>query len=83
MFEKEIIKGHNAKELFSAIHYIVPRVIERDFKDEDGEKIENVYGYFKSALESNFEKLNSMNKEQLFEDDCSFIMNKSKNREER
>ena len=83
LFEQEINKGHNAKELFSAIHYIVPRVIERDFKDENGEKIENVYGYFKSALESNFEKLNSMNKEQLFEDDCSFIMNKSKNREER
>lgn len=83
LFEKEIIKGHNAKELFSAIHYIVPRVIERDFKDEDGRKIENVYGYFKNALESNFEKLNNMNEEQLFEDDCSFIMDKKKDREER
>jgi len=83
LFEQELIKGHNAKELFSAIHYIVPRVIERDFKDEDGRKIVNLYGYFKNALESNFEKLNNIGEELTFDEDSSFIMDKKKDREER
>lgn len=56
LFQRYISEGKSYKELFSGIHYIVPRVVERNFKDEDGNKIENKYGYFKNALESNFKK---------------------------
>ena len=54
--------------MFSAIHYIVPRVVDRDFIDEDGNKIINKYGYFKNALESNFQKLDNLGKD-LYDDD--------------
>ena len=53
--------------MFSSIHYITSRVIERHFKDEDGNDIENKYGYFKNALESNFQKLDNLGKD-LYED---------------
>ena len=80
LFQNKLEKGYTIQELFSAIHYIVPRVIEKDFKDEDGRKIENLYGYFKNALESNFEKLNNIGEEQLFENDCSILLYKSDDR---
>ena len=59
-------------ELFGAIHYIVPRVVSRDFIDEDGHKIANKYGYFKSSLESNFRKLENLGKE-IYSDDESWL----------
>lgn len=56
LFKKELDKGHSYKELFGAIHYIVPKVISRNFLDEDGNEIENKYGYFKTSLNDNFKK---------------------------
>lgn len=63
LFKNYLENGYTAKELISAIHYIVPKVISRDFIDEGGCLIENKYGYFKNALESNFRKLENFSKE--------------------
>ena len=38
------------------------------FRDEEGNDIENKYGYFKNALESNFQKLDNLGKD-LYDDD--------------
>ena len=46
------------------------RVTSRNFIDEDGNEIKNKYGYFKNAMESNFQKLNSLPQE-LYPDDPS------------
>ena len=56
------------KDLIKIIHYIVSRVIKRNFKDEDGNIIENKFGYFKNAIISNINKLN-MNIEDLWSDE--------------
>lgn len=71
LFKDYLKEGHDYKELFSAINYIVPRVISRDFIDENGEKIINKVGYFKNAIESNFKKLENLSNE-LYSDDSSF-----------
>lgn len=68
LFKDYIDNGYSYRELLGAIHYIVPRVMSRSFIDEDGNKIENKYGYFKNAIEANFEKLNNLSKE-LYPDD--------------
>ena len=47
------------KSLIQIIHYIVPRVIDRNFKDEEGNIIENKYWYFKNSIERNIRKLNN------------------------
>ena len=39
------------------IHYIIPRVLERDFNDENGNKIKNKYGYLKYSILNNIDKL--------------------------
>ena len=57
-------------ELLGAIHYIVPKVMSRNFIDEDVNEIKNKYGYFKNAMESNFNKLNNLGKE-VWRDDVS------------
>ena len=68
LFNYYLSNGRSYQELFSSIHYIVSRVIERKFKDEEGNDIENKYGYFKNALESNFQKLDNLGKD-LYDDD--------------
>ena len=40
------------------IHYIIPRVKSRGFKDEDGNLIQNKFGYFKNSIISNINRLN-------------------------
>ncbi len=71
LFDKYINNGNSYTDIYSAIHYIVPRVIDRNFIDDDGKNIMNKFGYFKAAMESNFKKLNRY-KEELSDDDSSF-----------
>ena len=68
LFEDYLEKGYTKRELMMSIHYIVPRVIDRKFEDEDGYKINNKFGYFKNALESNFLKLENFKKDIYSED---------------
>ena len=58
LFEDLLNEGNTYKDLVRIIHYIVPRVVNRDFKDEDGIYINNKYGYFKNSIVSNINKLN-------------------------
>lgn len=59
LFEQLIQDGNSYKDLVKIIHYIIPRVIKRNFKDEDGNEIENKFGYFKNAIISNINRLNT------------------------
>lgn len=59
LFREYELAGYTKQDLNISIHYIVSRVISNKFKDEYGYPIENKFGYFKSALESNFIKMNS------------------------
>ena len=70
LFNEYLKNGYSFREMLGAVHYIVPRVISRNFIDEDGNQIKNKYGYFKNAMESNFKKLNSLSQE-LYPDDPS------------
>ena len=74
LFQQYLSDGHNYKELYSAIHYIVPRVMGRNFIDEDGNEITNKYGYFKNAVESNFRKFESYSQELYTDDYCQSIL---------
>lgn len=46
LFEK-LLQEHELSDLLMIIHYIIPRILERDFNDEYGNKIQNKYGLFK------------------------------------
>lgn len=74
LFQNYLSDGHNYKELYSAIHYIVPRVMGRNFIDEEGNEITNKYGYFKNAVESNFRKFESYSQELYTDDYCQSIL---------
>lgn len=65
LFENLLYDGNEYKDLIQIIHYIVPRVINRNFKDEEGNIIENKYGYFKNSIESNIRRLSE---EDLWDD---------------
>lgn len=72
LFRNYIADGYSYKELFVSLHYIVSRVIERNFMDEYENKIENKYGYLKSALELNFNRFESIPDELYSDNDMSF-----------
>ena len=55
---KELLQENSYKDLVQIIHYIVPRVVNRQFKDEDGNYIKNKFGYFKNAIIGNINRLN-------------------------
>lgn len=63
LFEKYLSEGKNYKEIYSALHYIVPRVLSRNFIDESGKEITNKYGYLKNSIESNWKKFESLPKD--------------------
>lgn len=54
---KKLLQEHELGDLLMIIHYIIPRVLERDFNDEYGNKIQNKYGYLKSSILNNINKL--------------------------
>lgn len=72
LFENLLEDDNSYKDLIQIIHYIVPRVVKRDFLDEDGNVIENKFGYFKSSIISNINKLKNPI-ENLWEDDKELI----------
>ncbi len=74
LFKQYLSDGHNYKELYSAIHYIVPRVMGRNFIDDEGNEITNKYGYFKNAVESNFRKFESYSQELYTDEYCQRIL---------
>ena len=68
LFNELLEDGNSYKDLLIKIHYIVPRVVNRNFNDEDGNPIENKFGYFKNAIINNINKLNNQ-PDDLWEDD--------------
>lgn len=57
LFKYYLGKGYNIKQLYSSIHYIAPKVIARNFMDEEGNQIDNKYKYFRASLQANFKRL--------------------------
>lgn len=70
-FSKLVENGKSYIDIYSAIHYIVPKVISRNFIDEEGNEIKNKFGYLKTSIESNIRKFESFNEELYPEDDNS------------
>lgn len=68
LFQKLLDDGNDFQNLLKIVHYIVPRVVSRDFKDEEGYDIENKFGYFKSSIISNINRFN-LDIDDLWEED--------------
>lgn len=58
LFEQLLEEGNTYKDLVQIVHYIIPRVVNRNFKDEDGNFINNKFGYFKNSIIGNINRLN-------------------------
>lgn len=52
----EVLIDNDFKDIVIISHYIISRVIDRKFRDEDNNIIENKFGYYKEALLSNIRK---------------------------
>ena len=68
LFEDLLNDNNSYKDLMIILHYIVPRVISRKFRDEDDNEIKNKFGYFKNAILWNIKLLNQ-DYEDLYTDD--------------
>lgn len=83
LFNKYIDDCYEYVDFYSAIHYIAKKVKENNFKDENGNDIENKFGYFKSSFESNLKKLSAKYNDLWDEENIELITKKKCGREER
>ena len=60
LFEELLNQGNHYKDLLVMTNYVVSRIKERNFKDENDNDIKNKFGYFKNALLSNINRLNNL-----------------------
>lgn len=72
-FDDLLANGHNYKDLLVMTNYVVSRTKERNFKDEYDNEIKNKYGYFKSSLLSNIDRLNNIPDELYSDDDYDWL----------
>lgn len=56
LFEDLLVNDDSYKDLLTIIHYVIPRVKERNFKDENDNPIENKFGYFKNSIINNIDR---------------------------
>ena len=75
LFKDYIKENHNYKQLYSMVHYISNRVVKREFIDDEGNKIENKFSYFKKSMDSNFELFKKREQELYPENDNSLLWN--------
>ena len=66
LFNK-LLENNSYKNLIQIIHYIIPRIISNNFKDENGNIIDNKFGYFKSSILNNLKKID-IKVEKLWDD---------------
>lgn len=57
LFEKLLRSNNSYKDLLIIVDYISLKVVNRNFMDDEGNTIENKFGYFKNALLNNLNKL--------------------------
>lgn len=62
------------------LHYIIPRVLVRDFVDENGEKISNKFGYLKNSILNNIDRLK--NNELEWDEELGWFKENELNQEE-
>lgn len=56
LFES-LLNEYETKDLLMILHYIISRVLDREFVDENGEKIANKFGYLKNSILNNIDRL--------------------------
>lgn len=52
-----LLNEYETSEILMILHYIIPRVLNRDFVDDNGEKIANKFGYLKNSILNNIDRL--------------------------
>ena len=79
LFEN-LLNEYETKDLLMILHYIIPRVLERDFVDDNGEKIANKFGYLKNSILNNIDKLN--NNELIWDEELGWFKDTEEDLEE-
>lgn len=55
----ELLSKYDFNDIVIICHYVISSVINRNFKNEDGNKIENKFGYLKCSILNNIDKFKS------------------------
>lgn len=58
MYEKLLDEDNSYRDLLIISDYVVNKVNKNNFKDEEGNYIENRFGYLKEAINANIRRMN-------------------------
>ncbi len=68
---RKLLEDYEFEDLVIINHYIISRVISRNFRNDNGEPIENKFGYLKSSILNNMEKLKNIS--ELWDDEIDWF----------
>lgn len=77
---KNLLNEYDTSDILMILHYIIPRVLDRDFVDENGEKIVNKFGYLKNSILNNIIKLK--NNDLLWDEELGWFKDNEEDIEE-
>ncbi len=75
----EVLKDNDFKDIVIISHYVISRVIDRKFRDEDNNIIDNKFGYYKEALLSNIRKFK--NNELIWDEELGWFKDNAEEKE--
>lgn len=73
LFEN-LLNDYEISEILMVLHYIIPRVLDCNFVDENGEKIVNKFGYLKNSILNNIARLK--NNELFWDEELGWFKDK-------
>ena len=68
---KKLLHDYKARDILIILHYIIPKVLDRNFIDENGDVITNKFGYLKASILNNIDRLK--NNQLIWDDELGWF----------
>lgn len=68
---KKLLNDYKVSDILIILHYIIPKVLDRNFIDENGDVIANKFGYLKASILNNIDRLK--NNQLIWDDELGWF----------
>lgn len=68
---KKLLNDYKASDILIILHYIISKVLDRNFIDENGDVITNKFGYLKASILNNIDRLK--NNQLIWDDELGWF----------
>lgn len=73
---KKLLNDYKASDILIILHYIISKVLDRNFIDKNGDVITNKFGYLKALILNNIDRLK--NNQLIWDDELGWFTDSDK-----